>query len=907
MKKLLLSVTLLAFAAACGGDGSPTAPGSVAGVPGGPSFDIAGQSGTPATAHEDLKPGNVATSPTGVLTAGTDVQVTWTAPVSPRNTDANKTPITVTGYDIKMKCTPVKDGTCNVPKGTDNNYTGTSYAMGKLAEGTYTFEIRGLGTTPKVNNKGEVTGTEQHGSAYVQLVFKVGAAVVAKKDQFITFAVPAGHVSTYGDGHVDISSWATVKTANGEDALAAQFKSLTPTVCAVDGSDMAVITAGLGPCTIEASQPGNDAYNAAASKTVTFSIAQATQAITFAELPNKTYGEAAFTVSATGGNSGNPVTFTLAANSAGCTLDATTNTVSITGATKAGEACSVVASQLGNANYKDAVPVTRSFTIAKAATKISLTITGSPFTYDGQEHGATAVVTDASGNALPDLKATITYNGGSALPKNANTYAVLAKLDATANYTGSEAAGEIVINKATPTVTIITGGPYTYDGQTHAATVAIVGVAGETLTAPTPTYNGGSALPLNAGSYTVAAKFVGSGNYTDATAPEQTLVINKAKPTLTATGGTFPYSGLAQPGSTSATGVGGAALSAAVSYTEGATTLASAPVNAGTYTVTVRYEESLNYEAGSASATIQINKVGLSIEAVSSTTTKVYDGAPFSGTTSVRFVGFVNGEGESVLGSPVTLSIVNAAGNGNSYPGAGAYELTPSQTTARNYDITYKSLALTITQAPLTVTAAATPNTKVWDGSAFDASTFTATYSGFVNGQTAAVLGGTLGFDITSTSGKTYPAVGTYNLTPKGLTSLNYNITFAPTTLTIQAWTLNGFYAPVDMRPAGNTTLLNTVRNGSSVPLKFEVLAGSTELTATSEISSFREMQITCPNAPVVADVELTTTGGTSLRYDATAGQYVQNWQTQKKPGACYKVVVTTRDGSILEAFFQLK
>ena len=45
----------------------------------------------------------------------------------------------------------------------------------------------------------------------------------------------------------------------------------------------------------------------------------------------------------------------------------------------------------------------------------------------------------------------------------------------------------------------------------------------------------------------------------------------------------------------------------------------------------------------------------------------------------------------------------------------------------------------------------------------------------------------------------------------------------------------------------------------------------------------------------------------TSLRYDATAGQFIQNWQTPKLPGQCYRVTMTTDDGSALVAFFKLK
>ncbi len=119
----------------------------------------------------------------------------------------------------------------------------------------------------------------------------------------------------------------------------------------------------------------------------------------------------------------------------------------------------------------------------------------------------------------------------------------------------------------------------------------------------------------------------------------------------------------------------------------------------------------------------------------------------------------------------------------------------------------------------------------------------------------------------------------------------------------VNAWTVSGFYQPVDLGG-----VWNTVKNGSTVPLKFEVFAGTTELTDVAVVDSFAVKGVTCPGASAPTDdVELTTTGGTSLRYDTTAGQFIQNWQTPKKPGVCYQVTVTTDDGSSTLANFKLK
>lgn len=83
----------------------------------------------------------------------------------------------------------------------------------------------------------------------------------------------------------------------------------------------------------------------------------------------------------------------------------------------------------------------------------------------------------------------------------------------------------------------------------------------------------------------------------------------------------------------------------------------------------------------------------------------------------------------------------------------------------------------TIAKAPLTVTAK--PKTITYgDAPANDG----VTYSGFVGGENAAVLSGTLGYTYNYSQ---YGNVGSYTITPGGLTSDNYDITFSSGTLTV--------------------------------------------------------------------------------------------------------------------------
>jgi hypothetical protein len=107
----------------------------------------------------------------------------------------------------------------------------------------------------------------------------------------------------------------------------------------------------------------------------------------------------------------------------------------------------------------------------------------------------------------------------------------------------------------------------------------------------------------------------------------------------------------------------------------------------------------------------------------------------------------------------------------------GGYLITPGGLTSGNYTITFNTGTFTITRAALSVTADA--KTKTYG--TIDP-VFTASYSGFVNGETPAVLGGSLAF--VRVSGEN---AGGYLITPSGLTSGNYTITFNTGTLTIIA------------------------------------------------------------------------------------------------------------------------
>ncbi|HEY9250236.1 MAG TPA: MBG domain-containing protein, partial [Rariglobus sp.] len=128
---------------------------------------------------------------------------------------------------------------------------------------------------------------------------------------------------------------------------------------------------------------------------------------------------------------------------------------------------------------------------------------------------------------------------------------------------------------------------------------------------------------------------------------------------------------------------------------------------------------------------------------------------------------------DDVTGAPaLTTSAVVSSGVGTYTINIAAGTLASS-----NYIFAFENGTLTIDAAPLTITA----NNFIRRVNASDPA-FTVNYSGFVSTDDASALGGALSFTTTSSAGS---GTGAYTITPSGLTSSNYAITFVPGTLTI--------------------------------------------------------------------------------------------------------------------------
>src|SRR5208337_1874 len=202
---------------------------------------------------------------------------------------------------------------------------------------------------------------------------------------------------------------------------------------------------------------------------------------------------------------------------------------------------------------------------------------------------------------------------------------------------------------------------------------------------------------------------------------------------------------------------------------------------------------------------------------------KVY-GAGLQALTA-SYTGFVNGDTAASLDIQPTLSTTATTTSHT-----GVYGITVSGAADSDYAISYTSGTLTVSAATLTITA--DNQTKVY-GAVLP--TLTASYTGFVNGDTAASLETqpTLRTIATATSD-----TGTYAITASGAVDPDYTISYVSGILTVSPATLT-VVADNLTRPEGDanpplTYSLFGLVNGDTT----DVVTGAPDLSTTATIAS---------------------------------------------------------------------
>ena len=441
-----------------------------------------------------------------------------------------------------------------------------------------------------------------------------------------------------------------------------------------------------------------------------------------------------------------------------------------------------------------------------------------------------------SGGGASDLTSAVQFQFSGA-HSNAGSYSIVPYGATSSTHRLSFLNGTLTITRAALTIAA-NDASRLYGGTTPAFSATFSGlVNGETssvvsgLTFSTPATSGS---PV--GQYAITPSGATASNYT-ITYTSGTLDVTPAPLTIAANDVSRLYGGTTPAFSATFSGLVNGDTSSVVSGLTFSTAATSgSPV--GPYAITPSGATASNYTVTFANGTLDVTPAPLTITA--NDVSRLYGGT--TPAFSATFSGLVNGDTSSVV-SGLTFSTAATSASP-----VGHYAIAPSGVTTSNYAVTFANGTLDVTPAPLTITA--NDVSRLYGGTT---PAFSATFSGLVNGDTSSVVSG-LTFSTTATSSS---PVGQYAITPSGVTTSNYTVTFANGTL--------------DVTPAPLRITANDVSRlyGGTTPAFSATFSGLVNGDTSSVVSGLALSTAATSGSPV-GRYAITPSGATAPNYTVT-------------------------------------
>ena len=324
----------------------------------------------------------------------------------------------------------------------------------------------------------------------------------------------------------------TVTASGGASGNPVTF-SIDPSAngsCSISGATVTFVA--VGTCVIDANQAGNASYEAATQVQQSFDPGPGTQSIAFTSTPpNPALIGGTYTVTASGGASGNPVTFSIDPSANGsCSISGATVTFVAAGT------CVIDANQAGNASYAAATQVQQSFDPDSVAQSIAFTTTPPNPALIGGTYTVTASG-GASGNPVT-FSIDPSANGSCSISGATVTFVAVGTCVIDANQAGNagyEAATQVqqsfavlgtqsIAFTSTPPKPAVVGGTYTV--------TASGGASGNPVTfSIDPSANGSCSISgatvtfVAVGTCVIDANQAGNASYEAATQVQQSFAV----------------------------------------------------------------------------------------------------------------------------------------------------------------------------------------------------------------------------------------------------------------------------------------------------------------------------------------------------------------------------------------------
>jgi len=603
----------------------------------------------------------------------------------------------------------------------------SSLAVTYASSNTAVATVSGSTVTIVGAGSANITASQAGNVSYNAATPVVQPLTVNKKDQTITFTALAA--KAFGD-----AAFALAGTSNS--GLAVTYTSSNPAVANVTGNMVTIV--GVGSTNITASQTGNTNYNVATPVVQSLTVSNSTQTITFNALAAKTFGDAAFALTATA-SSGLAVTYT----SSNTTVAAVTgSTVTIVGV----GSTNITASQSGNGSFSAATPVVQALTVNKK----NQTITFAPLSAKAFGDAVFALAATASSTLgvtyVSSNLAVATVSGNTVTIVGVGSTNITASQVGNTNYNAATPVVQaLTVNKAGQTITFGTLASKTFGDASFLLTATAsssVGVTYVSSNTAVATVSGSTVTIVGAGSTNITASQAGNINYSAATPVIQSLTVNKAGQTIT-------FNALLAKSVGDAAFALTATASSALSVTYSSSNTAVATVSgstvtlvgAGSTTITASQSGNTNYSSATpAPQILTVNSAALQNQSITfgSLAAKTFGDASFSLSASatsglgVTFsssngdVATVTGNTITIVGAGLTTITASQAGNATFNPAPNVNQ-TLSVNKA-NQTITFNTLAAkTFGDAAFTVSATSTSGLPITFSSA---NTAVATASG---------------------------------------------------------------------------------------------------------------------------------------------------------------------------------
>ena len=508
---------------------------------------------------------------------------------------------------------------------------------------------------------------------------------------------------------------------------------------------------------------GNDAVSLTNQAVTNSSTQKQNQTITFNVISSKTYGDAAFTLSASDTTtSGLAITYTVdLTTSASCQISVRTVTILQAGM------CTINANQIGNSNFNAASQVQQSFTIARATQSVfTLSSTSATFltnlqltTSGGSDTGTISFTVSSSGTANCSL-----VNSESLTSTSAGNCQVVATKLGTTNYLTAYDTKTVTINKAALTFTTSAAASLKY-GSTATATYSAsrsLGVGAVPNLTGTLAYETSTTTACNvnattgvvtmyraSGTCNVRVSLVNDTNYVDTSSALVSITPAMADALVISAGSaTATYSGSAAA-ITPNYSISGLKFSDTVTVTYGFSGTANGganyslnsikPTNAGVYSIipTISMSNSDSYTATTSvtNGTLTISRAARILNPTTYSKTTLKYGESATVTSNTTSPSSDDGTFTYVVGSDCSIDGSTGAITANTYFGSCLETTTVSQ--GNNYEsATATAVTFTLSKADTLTVTTATPSALTYTGSAA-AVTPTITVSGLVAGNTA--------------------------------------------------------------------------------------------------------------------------------------------------------------------------